>query len=192
VKISSRELTTTLNFNSRGSALRLYLYRYQKISVFSHGWKDKETRVFKFTYFLSMTAPLLSLLQDILRSIANYLLTESSQNKRIFHYSYDWLNFLNSNKEYFGKWKKESQIIVLAGANARRFHDLKQFRERIYQCVENSRFLVDIIFDKLDEGCALVELNSVDNVRKCHLRYCDCVATPAMDVDEISFVECRN
>jgi hypothetical protein len=143
-----------------------------------------------------MISPLFSLPQEILCSIANYLLPESSQDKRIFHYSYDLRNFMNSNKEYFGKWKKESQIIVLGDSEAKRFRDLKEFREKVCQCVENPRFQLDLVFDKEEEMFDLeprpdLDLLSLGNVRKCHLRYYDCGAPPAMDVDEISLVDCR-
>jgi hypothetical protein len=137
-----------------------------------------------------MTAPLLSLPEDILCSIANCLLPIPEQNKRAFHYSHDWLNFMNSNKEHFGNWKKESQIIVLTGSNAKRFRDLKEFRERIYQCVENPRFQLDI-FLKKEGGCPPLDLQLFDKVRKIVLIDFDCVAPPTMDVDEISLVECR-
>jgi hypothetical protein len=137
-----------------------------------------------------MAAPLLSLPQDILGFIANYLLPEPQQNKIIFRYSYDWRNFLNSSKKYFGQWKKESQIIVLTDSYARRFRVLKGFREEIYQCVENPRFQLDVVFDEEGEGPE-VNLQSLGSMRKIHLNYYDCLAPPAMDVDEISLVECR-
>jgi hypothetical protein len=132
-----------------------------------------------------MTASLLSLPQDILGSIANYLLPGHQQNKRIFRYSYDWLNFMNSSKECFGNWKKESQIIVLSDSDARRFRDSKVFRRRICQCVENPRFQLDVVID------GRIDLQLLDNVRKCHFKYYDCVAHPGLDVDEIIFLQCR-
>jgi hypothetical protein len=139
-----------------------------------------------------MTAPLLSLPQDVLCSIANYLLPEPEQNKRIFHYSYDWRNFLNSNKEYFGKWKKESQILVLGDSDARRFRDLKEFRERIYQCIENPRFQLDVVFDEREKDRrSVIDLQLFENVRKIHSKYYDCVAPPVINADDIFLVDYR-
>jgi hypothetical protein len=137
-----------------------------------------------------MTAPVLSLPQDILCSIANNLLPLHEQNKRIFHYSYDWLNFLNSSKEDFGKWKKESQIIVLTDSDARRFRDLKEFREKVYQCIENPHFQLDVVLEKWEDN-RLVDLQLFDNVRKIHLKDCDCVAPPTMDVNEMFLLQCQ-
>jgi hypothetical protein len=137
-----------------------------------------------------MTSNFLFLPQDILCTVANYLLPISEQNKRLFHYSYDWRNFMNSSKEYFGKWKKESQIIVLTDSDAKRFRDLKGFRERIYRCVENPRFQLDIVLDEKEESRPSIDLQSLGRMRKCHLRYYDCVGSPAMDVGEMCFLQC--
>jgi hypothetical protein len=139
-----------------------------------------------------MTAPLFSLPQDILCFIANYLLPAPEQHKRIFHYSYDWRSFLNSNKKHFGRWKKESQILVLTGADAKRFRDLKGFREKASLCVENSRFQLDVILDGKEEvNRPVIDLQLFNNVRKIHLQYYHCVAPLTMDVDEISLADCR-
>jgi Leucine-rich repeat (LRR) protein len=138
-----------------------------------------------------MTSPLLSLPQDILCFVSNYLLPELEQNRRIFNFSYDWRNFLSSNKEYFGKWKKESQIIVLTDSDAKSFRDLKGFREKVYECVENPRLQLDVVFDGREESHPLFDLQSLGSMRKCHLTYYDCVAPPTMDVDEIALLQCQ-
>jgi hypothetical protein len=105
--------------------------------------KDKESH---------MKSPLFSLPQDILCFIANYLLPESDQNRRIFHHSYDLRNLLNSSKGYFGKWKTESQIIVLTDSDAKRYCDFRErdvvFRDHIVKCLQSPRFQLDLVFDK--------------------------------------------
>jgi hypothetical protein len=138
-----------------------------------------------------MTSPLLSLPQDILCFVSNYLLPESEQNRRIFHFSCDWRNFLNSNKEYFGQWKKESQILVLTDSDAKSFRGLKGFREKVYECVENPRFQLDVVLEKREAGRPVIDLQSLGRMRKCHLTYYHCVAPPTMDVDEMLLLQCR-
>jgi hypothetical protein len=171
--------------------IRTDLCKHQSLSTSCFVEKRRKTNPEIQLLFKSMTAPLLSLPQDILRSIANYLLPGPEHNKRIFHYSYDWRNFLSSNKEYFGRWKKESQILVLTDSYARSFRDLKRFREKIYHCVENPRFQLEVATDEVGERRPFVDLQSLGRMRKINLECCDCLAPPAMDVDEIALVECR-
>jgi hypothetical protein len=134
----------------------------------------------------NMIPALFFLPQDILRCFTNYLQPESSQNRRTFHYCYDWRNFLNTSKEYFGEWKKESQILVLPDLETKRYRDSAEFRQRINQCVENPRFQVDLAFDKETGNRTIL----VDEVRKIHVSESDCIESVVLDVDEVSLSEC--
>jgi hypothetical protein len=52
---------------------------------------------------------------------------------------------MNSSKEHFGSWKKESQLIVLAYCYAEAFYDIPRFRSRILASVLDPRLQLDLI-----------------------------------------------
>jgi hypothetical protein len=85
-----------------------------------------------------MTSSLLSLPQDILRLIANYFKTVEDQDKQIFQFPLDWRNFLDTSKEYFKQWKKESQLIDLSSDYADKFYQSKTFRKNKIGCKSSS------------------------------------------------------
>jgi Leucine-rich repeat (LRR) protein len=134
--------------------------------------------------------------RDILYLIATYFLKPEDQNKIIFHFTYDWRNFVNSSKEIFGKWKKESQIIVLTYPQVEDFQNVTEFRERILSMIENPRRQLDLIFTDRD-GCERyipdkpqINLNSLNSVRKIVVKFSKrppaiTFPTTTMDVEEI-------
>jgi hypothetical protein len=83
--------------------------------------------------------------QDVLSLLPNYLLPPERQNKKIFEFSWDWRNFMNSNKEYFGEWKRESQFIRLSGVTSKKFLS-SSFRNRVLQSVNNCSLQVAVRF----------------------------------------------
>jgi hypothetical protein len=88
---------------------------------------------------------LLSFPQDILYLCANYLLAKDDQNKKAFHFSFDWR--ISTSQENFAEWKKESQIISLKGKFAERFQNSSTFRSRIL----HPRLQLELCFDSSNE-----------------------------------------
>jgi hypothetical protein len=86
-----------------------------------------------------MTASIVSFSEEILYFIANYLVSteDQDQDQLVFRFSYDWRNFMNASKEYFGEWKKRSQLIVLNNFYAQRFRTSVEFRARIVQMIRS-------------------------------------------------------
>jgi hypothetical protein len=72
---------------------------------------------------------------------------------------------------------------------AKRFCDLKELQEKLYQCIENPRFQLDIVLDEVETVRPVIDLQLFDKVRKIHLRCYDCVASSTLDVDDISLVD---
>jgi hypothetical protein len=106
--------------------------------------------------------------RDILSFLANYFLEKDSQNNKIFQFTLDWSNFMNTNQEYFGDWKKESQIVGLSGYNAERFYSSVDFRERIYRIVDNPRLQIDLFFNYSEFYSGKkpeIDLKELNNVR---------------------------
>jgi hypothetical protein len=89
---------------------------------------------------------LILLPDDILFFLANYLIPAEEQNKKIFSFSQDWRNFMNTSKEHFTTWKKQSQVISLNWNYADRFLRTSKIRERILSTINNSQTQLDLNF----------------------------------------------
>jgi hypothetical protein len=113
-----------------------------------------------------MTCRVLSLPQEIIRLIANYFKTEEDQNKQIVPFPLDWRNFLDTNKEYFGQWKKESQLIDLSPDYAVKFYESNKFRVMVTQLVVNPRLQINIQFRNSLTTLREIDLKQLSNVRK--------------------------
>jgi hypothetical protein len=88
----------------------------------------------------TMSLPfLLKLPQDILRWVGTFFHQSRLENEKIFEFSWDWRSFMNTSKEHFHRWKKESQFITITPDHSRDFLTIAAFRERIINSVENSR-----------------------------------------------------
>jgi hypothetical protein len=64
---------------------------------------------------------LISLPSEVVRLLAHYFLDVEDHGKKEFQFCHDWRNFMNTSAAYFGKWKKESQRIVLKDSLALSF-----------------------------------------------------------------------
>jgi hypothetical protein len=82
-----------------------------------------------------MNGSIVSLPVHILSWVANYLLPVQEGNKRIFKFSTDWRNFMNTSQEYFGEWKKQCQLVVLQFAYAEKFRESESFRDRVLSVI---------------------------------------------------------
>jgi hypothetical protein len=115
-----------------------------------------------------MSGGLAFLPRDILSFITNYFLEKDDQNKKIFQFTLDWRNLMNTNQQYFGEWKKESQLVVVSGYNAERFYSSVDFREKIYRIVESPRLQVDLVFNYSDFYSGknpTIDFTQLNNVR---------------------------
>jgi hypothetical protein len=86
----------------------------------------------------------LSLPRELLFLIAYYLLPKDQQNKLVFRYSHDWRNFINTSKEYFLEWKKQTQVIVLESKYALKFIRSMLFFHRMKMEVVNSLHQIEL------------------------------------------------
>jgi hypothetical protein len=140
-----------------------------------------------------MCSLLFSFPQDIFYLFANYLLVDDDQNKKIFHFSYDWRNFMNTSKVYFAEWKRESQIITLNWKFAERFQKSSYFRSRILQTIQNPLLQLDLFFvvPDDDDRRPVVDLSKVNGVRKLHIEECKLRKIELLDVEELVLDACK-
>jgi hypothetical protein len=95
-----------------------------------------------------MTSSLiLTLPQDLMYFLANYLLPVAEQNKAFFKFSSDWRRFMNTRKQGFGVWKKQSQLIGLKSLHTEKFRRSALFRKRILQLVESPWEQIEFHFE---------------------------------------------
>jgi hypothetical protein len=136
---------------------------------------------------------LFSLPQEVLYSCANYLLANDDQNKKVFHFSYDWRNFMNTNQEYLAEWKKESQIISLKGKFTERFQKSSAFRSSIIHRIQYPRLQLELSFDPSNEIYQERVINStqVNSMRKLHIDECKLSKIELLDVDEVLLRDCN-
>jgi hypothetical protein len=77
---------------------------------------------------------------------------------------------MNTSKEIFGQWKKESQLVVLKFPQSEMFYNSQEFRERILHSIENPRLQLDLLFNCLTAGSIRVEIEKIDLNRLNHIR----------------------
>jgi hypothetical protein len=75
--------------------------------------------------------------RDVLYFLVDYLLPVEEQQKPNFKYSFDLRNFVNTNKSYFGEWKKKTRVMVLMTAESEMFVTSLTFRNRVLSMIEN-------------------------------------------------------
>jgi hypothetical protein len=151
-----------------------------------------------------VASSLVFLPRDILAFIANYFLASEDQNKKIYVYRYDWRNFMNTSKELFGQWKKESQLIVLTFPQSETFYNSEEFRERIWKSMKNPRLQLDLIFNRfspdldnpLDVRSVTIDLKRLNGTRKIGLMSgftdrCNIIPCENLDVEVISLSTVR-
>jgi hypothetical protein len=131
--------------------------------------------------------------RDVLCLIANYFLKEENyRNKRVFPFSYDWRNFMNTNKRCFGEWKKESQRIVLSSFHAENFVKSSAFRERILQLIMNPRLQLDLTFEcevYYGRKQLKIELKELNFIRKLYIQEtveCYKMIPDVIDIEELA------
>jgi hypothetical protein len=95
----------------------------------------------------------------------------------------------NSSKENFGKWKKESQIIILARENAEKYYHSVEFRETTLKYIESPRLQLELNFDE-KEICPVLDLQLLNNLRKLSIGEQFKVLPAVIDVDELCLFEC--
>jgi hypothetical protein len=66
-------------------------------------------------------------------------------DKKIFEFSWDWRNFMNSNKEHFEQWKRETQFVCLSKDCSKGFLT-DSFHNCVLQSVNNCSLQVGVRF----------------------------------------------
>jgi hypothetical protein len=80
-----------------------------------------------------------------------------------FKYSFDLRNFVNTNKSYFGEWKKKTRVMVLMTAESEMFVKSSAFRNRVLSMIEDPLEQLELQFFY---SLAEVSLNFPGGARK--------------------------
>jgi hypothetical protein len=96
---------------------------------------------------------------------------------------------MNTSNGYFGKWKKESQLIVLRDPLTLLFYQSSKIREQVLNYIEHPRKQLDLCFNRIDWDRS-VDLESVLNARRVHVISGEVVPC-TVDFEEIEFIECN-
>jgi hypothetical protein len=123
---------------------------------------------------------------DILALVANFLLPENEQNKRIFKYSFDWRKFMNTNKEHLKEWKRRSNLIALTQVYSQKYRKISVFREIISQVIINPLEQLEL---KYDLNRSRISLAGVDRVKKLEIRT-GTLEDYQLHLDELILVGC--
>jgi hypothetical protein len=138
---------------------------------------------------MTQTSSLIFLPRDVLCFVVNYFLDEENQNKSVFRYPRDWMNFMSSSKQYFGQWKRSSQLITIPAPFPEQFYASAEFREKIFRLVENPGAQV-----QLEELSATLEidfqvLNNLKKITVGGISEASKVVPRIVDVEEIVLYE---
>jgi hypothetical protein len=99
---------------------------------------------------------------------------------------------MNTNKRYFGVWKKECQRIVLSASHAENFVKSSEFRERILEIILNPRLQLDLIFEYEEyygRKQLKIDLKELNIVRKLYIQETveRCKVIPdVIDIEELA------
>jgi hypothetical protein len=131
---------------------------------------------------------------EIFRLIANYFLKKEDQNKRVFLFCRDWRNFLNTKKAYFGRWKKESQLVILQCPSVEKFYNSPEIRNQILSYIEDPRQQLELDFNFSYDSYHLYGRKSVDmklmnNVKRIRFYLAEVAPFPVA-VEELEFNSC--
>jgi hypothetical protein len=112
------------------------------------------------------------------------------RSRKIFRFSYDWRNFINTSKKNFGNWKKESQIIFLSYPYTRLFCNSPEFRQRIISAVESTRQQLELSYDLTyynTETFSSISLDLMNDVKSIYITQCHVLTPPGliMNAEEI-------
>jgi hypothetical protein len=107
--------------------------------------------------------------RDVLHFLADYLLPAEEQQKPIFKYSFDLRNFVNTNKSYFGEWKKKTRVMVLMTTESEMFVNSLAFRNRVLSMIDDplEQLVLQFIYRILTE----VSPNFPGGARKVTVEY---------------------
>jgi hypothetical protein len=81
------------------------------------------------------TSSLFRLPGDTLFLLPPYLVAMEEESQRIFVFSRDWRNFMNTSKEHFREWKHQSQLINLTVKYSMHFFKTAAFRYLVLETV---------------------------------------------------------
>jgi hypothetical protein len=86
---------------------------------------------------------------EIFRLVANTFLRgdETTQNAKVFKFCRDWRNFMNSQKEFLGEWKKENQLISLSSHLSKEFYRSLSSRKQVLGYVKYPEEQLELSID---------------------------------------------
>jgi hypothetical protein len=93
---------------------------------------------------MMLNSPLLRLPGDALSLLPPYLVSVEKENERVFVFSRDWRNFMNTNKEHFGEWKAQSRVISLSVKYSMLFFRTISFRNVVLNAVFNPSLQISV------------------------------------------------
>jgi hypothetical protein len=96
---------------------------------------------------------------------------------------------MNARKSYFAKWKRESQLITLRTSAAELFYRSVEFREKVLQCIENSREQLELYFEIISFPSSSLNLELIGSVKKVSASGRKVISHP-MSAGEVEFVNC--
>jgi hypothetical protein len=126
---------------------------------------------------------------EILRYLANYFLEKEHHDKNVFKFSHDWRNFMNTKKDSFGKWKKESQLIILSSSLTKEFYESAEVRSQVFLYVENPREQIVLHCSPSDHSIASEIIVNVKRLYFYKMNF-PTTSTP-LQVDSLDLVDCR-
>jgi hypothetical protein len=132
---------------------------------------------------------LISLPSEVIRLVAHYFLKVEDHEEKVFPFCHDWRNFMNTSKTYFGKWKKESQVIVLKYPYALSFYQCSKIRQQVLNSIEDPRKQLDLGFINIDPERS-VDLESILHVRSAGVSNGKVIPC-SVDFDEIILMQCN-
>jgi hypothetical protein len=151
---------------------------------------DRPNSVTKENEF-EMSCFVSSIPKDVLYFLADYLLPVEEQQKQCFKYNYDLRNFVNTNKKYFGEWKKKTRVMTLMTSDAEKFVSSLAFRSTVLSMIDDPLEQLELQFLYLDRTCVTpVSLIFQGGVRKFTAEQCN-INEFSIPCGEIIFRNCN-
>jgi hypothetical protein len=125
--------------------------------------------------------------RDVLALVANFVLPENEQNKRIFHYNFDWRKFMSTSKQHLQEWKRSSQLVALTNTYSEKFRISLVFRDTVSRIIISPLEQLELKFNSDFSWISLADLGSV---RKLEIHKGMLEDYPRQ-IGELILVDCR-
>jgi hypothetical protein len=137
-------------------------------------------------------AKILFLPIEVLRLVASYFLEEEDHDKKIFHFSRDWRNFINTQKSDFSRWKKAHQLIRLKFPVAESFYRSVELQKKFLQWTKNPREQLELYINSYNGfmESKIVDLQLISDVKRISICCVEIVPCSVLNVKDIEIVDC--